>query len=208
MNNVKETIAKNLAELRKSHKFTQQTLAEKLDYSDKAVSRWEHGETLPDIETLCKICDIYGVKFEYLLQEEQPKGGKNPYLKKNETKLAQVMIALITVCAVWVMASVAYTYTYASYNLWILFIWALPLTGLVLSICNKMWGKNIFGAFISSFTSWTAILSLFLTFVDKRMWALFLVGVPIQLIIIFVAILNKSKSSAQTVKNAKRKDKE
>ena len=79
--NVKEIIAGNLASLRKASKLTQQQLAEKLNYSDKAVSRWENAETLPDIETLCRICDIYGVKFEYLLQKEQPK--KNPYVVKN-----------------------------------------------------------------------------------------------------------------------------
>ena len=68
MENVKAIIAKNLVELRKSKRMTQQELAEKLNYSDKAISRWEHAETLPDIETLCKVCEIYGVKFEYLLQ--------------------------------------------------------------------------------------------------------------------------------------------
>ena len=68
---VKEIIASNLASLRKQNKLTQQQLAEKINYSDKAVSRWENAETLPDIETLCKICDIYGVKFEYLLQKDE-----------------------------------------------------------------------------------------------------------------------------------------
>ena len=70
MENVKEIIARNLAELRKSHKMTQSAIAEKLNYSDKAISRWEHAETLPDIETLCRICEIYGVSFEYLLNKD------------------------------------------------------------------------------------------------------------------------------------------
>ena len=70
MENVKAIIAKNLVELRKSKRMTQQELAEKLNYSDKAISRWEHAETLPDIETLCRICDIYGVSFEYLLSKD------------------------------------------------------------------------------------------------------------------------------------------
>ena len=55
--NVKEIIAANLVSLRKGSRLTQQQLAERLNYSDKAVSRWENAETLPDIETLCKICD-------------------------------------------------------------------------------------------------------------------------------------------------------
>ena len=71
MENVKEIIAKNLLELRKQRRYTQQDLATKLNYSDKAISRWEHAETLPDIETLCKICDLYGVKV--------PEKGKTTY---------------------------------------------------------------------------------------------------------------------------------
>ena len=59
MENVKETIAANLVSLRKANKMTQSALAEKLNYSDKAISRWEHAETLPDIETLCRICDLF-----------------------------------------------------------------------------------------------------------------------------------------------------
>ena len=58
MENIKEIIGKNLAALRKSSKMTQQELAARLNYSDKAISRWEHAETLPDIETLCRESDV------------------------------------------------------------------------------------------------------------------------------------------------------
>ena len=84
MKNVKEIIAKNLIDLRKSKKYTQQAVAEKLNYSDKAISRWERGESLPDVETLCRICDLYGVTFEYLLQDEQPPRAKNPHVVQDD----------------------------------------------------------------------------------------------------------------------------
>ena len=48
-------IAKNLSELRRKNKLTQLEVAEKLNYSDKAVSKWEQGESLPGIEVLYKI---------------------------------------------------------------------------------------------------------------------------------------------------------
>lgn len=191
MENIKEIIAKNLVQLRKSRKYTQQALAEKLNYSDKAISRWEHAETLPDIETLCKICDLYGVKFEYLLQKEQPEK-KNPYIKRDDTP-GRVMITLIAVCAVWLTASLIFTYTYEKYNLWTVFIWALPVTGFVCSVCNRVfWQNKIFGAISSSFISWTIILSIYLQFIEKNMWMLFIIGVPIQLIIIFAATLKRA----------------
>lgn len=195
MNNVKDTIAKNLTELRKTHRYTQQKLADKLGYSDKAVSRWEHGETLPDIETLCKICDIYGVRFEYLLQEEQPEG-KNPYLKKTESRLTRVMITLIALSTVWLLATALYAYSYEQSKAWMLFIWALPASGITLAVCNVMWGNKIFGAFLSSIINWTLILSIFLQFIEKRMWMFFIIGVPIQLIIIFTSIMNKNKGAS------------
>ncbi len=44
MSKIKENIANNIAELRKLHKMTQQDLAERLNYKDKAISKWERGE--------------------------------------------------------------------------------------------------------------------------------------------------------------------
>ncbi len=188
-NNVKKTIAKNLVELRKSRKFTQQELAARLNYSDKAISRWEHAETLPDIETLCRVCDIYGVKFEYLLQEQQPTGAKNPYVlrKKSPNKL---IISMLAVVVVWLLAVVIFSYadTFGEKNLWTVFIWALPTSGVVLWVLNKLWGTRLMSAFISSFINWTLILSVYLQFLTYNIWMLFIVGAPIQLLIILVAI--------------------
>ena len=61
MNDIKDTIAKNLTELRTRAGFTQLQLAEKLNYSDKAVSKWERGEAVPDLRVLVKLSEIYGV---------------------------------------------------------------------------------------------------------------------------------------------------
>jgi transcriptional regulator with XRE-family HTH domain len=54
MRDVRQIIADNLIELRKVNKLTQLELAEKLNYSDKAISKWERGESLPDVEILCQ----------------------------------------------------------------------------------------------------------------------------------------------------------
>ena len=56
---VKQTIAKNITALRQSHKMTQIELAEKLNYSDKAVSKWERGESIPDVIVLKSISDLF-----------------------------------------------------------------------------------------------------------------------------------------------------
>ncbi len=191
MENVKETIAKNLLELRKSRRMTQQELAEKINYSDKAISRWEHAETLPDIETLCKICEIYGVRFEYLLQKEQP-ARANPYIIQR-TSGNKIAISLIALVSVWMIAIVAYVYAslFMNDNSWQLFIWAIPVSSIVCQFCNRLWGKKILSYVFISITAWSIILGLYITLIDIRPWLLFIIGIPVQLIIILAATIRK-----------------
>ena len=192
--NVKEIIASNLTALRKERKLTQQDLAKKLNYSDKAVSRWEHAETLPDIETLCKICEIYGVKFEYLLQKEQPKKN-NPYLVKNDLP-SKILIMFIVLCSLWVAATIMYVYVNIifSVKLWTIFIWAVPLSAILCQICNVAFLKNkIFGCVMNSIFSWTAILSLYLQLLEYNAWMLFIMGIPFQAIIVLTTVFRYKK---------------
>ena len=75
-------IAKNLSELRKKNRLTQLELAEKLNYSDKAVSKWEQGESLPGIEVLCKLSKLYGVSLDYIVGEDAAKSSPIPSERK------------------------------------------------------------------------------------------------------------------------------
>ena len=194
MENVKEIIAENLVSLRKARRMTQQELAEKLNYSDKAISRWEHAETLPDIETLCKICEIYGVKFEYLLQKEQAPLNKNPYVIRNDTS-KKTAIVLIAILSVWLVALIAYVYSnwIIKVNRWQLFIWAIPISSMTWQFCNRLWGNKFLGRIITSITSWTLILAIYISMLQYNIWMIFIIGVPIQLIIILSAALKKTR---------------
>lgn len=59
--NIKETVAKNLLFYRKKNKITQKELAEKLGVKHNAISSWENGVNSIDIDTLFKVCKIFGV---------------------------------------------------------------------------------------------------------------------------------------------------
>ena len=69
MSKIKENLANNIAELRKINNMTQSELAEKLNYTDKAISKWERGESTPDIESLSAISEIFGLTIDHLLNE-------------------------------------------------------------------------------------------------------------------------------------------
>ena len=194
MENVKEIIAKNLAELRKSHKMTQSALAEKLNYSDKAISRWEHAETLPDIETLCRICEIYGVKFEYLLNKDPSE--TNYVQEKEHNRARHIVICLIAICTVWLAATVLFMsiYTLVGIYIWQLFIWAIPTSHYAILICNKIWWKSkVCSAIVSSFCNWTVILAIYLQALEYNLWLLFIVGVPVQAIIILAVTMPQKR---------------
>ena len=70
MEDIRLILADNLTKLRKKHKLTQVELAHKLGFSDKSVSKWEQGDTIPDIETIKKIADLYGVSVDSLLEDK------------------------------------------------------------------------------------------------------------------------------------------
>ncbi len=195
MENIKETIAKNLVELRKANKLTQGALAEKLNYSDKAVSRWEHAETLPDIETLCRICEIYGVSFEYLLQREPTEAYVVSPKKGNRAR--HVIICLITICTVWLAATLLFTTVQAIFdvNLWQLFVWAIPASITTIAIYNRMWWQSkVCTAITASFNNWTVILAIYLHTLGHNLWMLFIIGVPIQALILLAVTIPEKKS--------------
>ena len=66
-----EKMGRFIASLRKSHQMTQKELAAKLDVSDKAVSKWERGQSYPDISLLSPLCAILGITTTELLNGER-----------------------------------------------------------------------------------------------------------------------------------------
>lgn len=65
--------SQRLQTARKQHKLTQSEVAEKLNVSFQAVSLWERGETMPEVEKLMEIADLYGVTIDWLLRGNSEK---------------------------------------------------------------------------------------------------------------------------------------
>ena len=68
MDERKATIASNLIKLRLAAGMTQAELGEKLNYSDKSISKWERGDVTTDVFVLMQIAEIFGVDVDYLLK--------------------------------------------------------------------------------------------------------------------------------------------
>lgn len=195
---LKNNIAKNLAAYRKKAGLTQSALAEMINYSDKAVSKWERGDGVPDIYVLKKTADIFGISVEQLISdpdavsvETQPVPEKQPYLNRKR----KLIISAISIMAVWLIATLTFSameMTGTGGKSWLAFIYALPVS-MVVAICfGAIWG----GAFeimisVSGF-AWSLALSAFLSVSIDRKWLIFIIIVPVQAIIILATNLAKT----------------
>ncbi len=182
-NNIRQLIGINICELRKSKKMTQADLAQMLNYSDKAISRWEKGNTLPDIDILLKICDIFGVQFEYLITDNTD---KEKYKKIEKADMGnRITIVLLGVTLVWFLATIIYVYAgIRGTKWWQVFIWAVPIMALLLETFNRQWGRKFFSLFSLTLLNWGLITAIYLQFLSYNMWLLFLLGAPIQVCIL------------------------
>lgn len=184
MENLKNILAQNLVKLRKASNMTQSELAEKLSYSDKAVSKWERGESLPDIEILYEISKLYNVTIDEPLSEEV----KINHTKKLKTKM-RFIISLISSLLVWLIATIVFVFLVwlnpDKERQWLVFIYAIPVSSIVVLVFNSIWGNKMLNCLIVSVLMWTIILSIFLT-VPKfnNSYLIFFIAIPVQIIIL------------------------
>lgn len=195
MENFKKVVGTNLTKLRKSKNLTQAELANKFNYSDKAVSKWEKGDTLPDTETLYELCEFYNVTLDYLTHETN----QEKYIKESDNEIRnKVIIVCLLEVIVWAIATMIFVYTIlnnkdSNARYWLAYVWAIPISSVLLFFCNKKEFKNKKLSFITfSITIWTVILSFFLTFIEHKIWPIFLLGIPIQVIIVLVYAMKRS----------------
>ena len=188
---LKAIIAENIAILRKSKGLTQGELAEKLNYSDKAVSKWERGESVPDIVVLKAIADLFGVTVDYLLTRDHTVYKKERKEIKKRKKSNRLFITLLSVVGVWLAAVIVFL-NFDSFlsdlsGKWLTFIYAVPVSAIVAVIFNLIWGKRIFNIILSSLICWSLIASIYLTVLissGRNMWLLFTLGAPVQVMIL------------------------
>lgn len=196
MEDIRLILADNLTKLRKKHKLTQVELAHQLGFSDKSISKWEQGDTIPDIETIKKIADLYGVSVDSLL-EDKPQENEIDTKERKRIMTNKIIITLLAVTVVWTSSIVLFTIVNILYNAyyWQSFVWALPASSIIILIFNSIWGKKRYNYLIVSILLWTLCLSVHLQFLNYTLWLLYIVEIPAQIAIILASQL--------TVKNKK-----
>ena len=199
-------IGNNLLKLRKNMKLTQMEVAERFNYSDKSISKWEKGESLPSVEVLCELAQFYNVTLDDLTKEnENPQILENKNLEKQATTRTprmfstRLMVTLLSVGAVWLLATILFVVLKLCLNInyFMSFMWASVASCVVLIVFNSIWGRMRFLFPILTVLLWLLLASLQLQILiptNINIWPVYFLGIPLQiLIILWGAMVKKPK---------------
>lgn len=193
---LKKIISENLVKLRKQANLTQQELAEKINYSDKAVSKWERADGVPDVLVLKTLADIYGVTVnDFLIRHEDA-----PVKPRTKNIAARRwLISLLSAGLVWFVATVITV-------LWLLidssataevaryaYIAAIPASAIVLLVFSCIWGKLWQRFALVSALIWSLCLLVHIVLLKAapqvHSWLIYLIGAGLQLLVILWFLL-------------------
>ncbi len=196
---LKTMLGANIASYRKQQRLTQARLAEKLNYSDKAVSKWERGESMPDVLTLVQLSELFGVTVNDLLADPnclpEERGAVVSRMEKAvektlKRKANKTSILGLSSLIVWFVAILLFVIL-SSVGLeksWMAFVYAIPADAIVMLSLRSAWRDFRWNQTLVSIIVWGGLLSLYLSllvFGGLNIWKLFLLGIPGQLAVFF-----------------------
>ena len=178
---LKTQIGANIAACRKQAGMTQAELAEKINYTDKAISKWERGESVPDVITLVQLAEVFSVNLDALVgtlpREKAPPKGTATGKRAADKNVIQLLVSLL----VWFVALFVYV-VLSSMNVprsWVGFIYAVPANAIVLLSLRSAWRKFNWNFVLVSLIVWGSLVSFYMTmlvFTGFNIWKLFLLG--------------------------------
>ena len=191
---LKYQIGANIAAYRKQARLTQVGLAEKLNYSDKAISKWERGESMPDVVTLVQLARQFGITVNDLVSDPNELPGNPGKLEKAMTQVSEKalkrkanknVIRALSSTLVWFVAILAFvllsSFDFLDPYSCLLFFYAVPANAIVLLSLRSAWRDFRWNKALISIIVWGTLLSIYITILtvfDYSFWKLFLLGVP------------------------------
>jgi len=196
---LRRQIGANIAAYRKRQGLTQAGLAEKLNYSDKAVSKWERGESAPDVVTLVDIAEQLHVYVNELLEDpnELPADSGSRVektmervvqraLKRKANKniilgLSSILVWFVAVLCFVVLSSVEIDFS------WLALVYAIPASCIVMLSLRSAWKDFRWNRALISGIMWGSLVALYITLLmlgGINIWKMFLLGIPGQIAIL------------------------
>ncbi len=203
INEIRRNVAVNLTAMRTRSGMTQAQLAELLNYTDKAVSKWERAESVPDIAVLWQIAELYGVTVDWLITDHGNTIAHHSEEEVRAKKQNRLLVSLLSSVGVWFIATIVFM-VFQGLGIsrpWLPFLWAVPATAIDLLVFNAVWGKYKANFIFITMIIWTIPAALYITIANWSLWYLFVISVPLQIATIFW-------SQIKIIINPKKKNKE
>jgi len=181
---IKREIGSNIAAYRRKNHMTQAELAERLNYSDKAVSKWERGESIPDVITLVQLAKLFCIRVDDLVTDAvaQETPGETKPVKEHKHQGNKRVVQMLVSLLVWFVALFVYV-VLSSVDVpksWIGFFYAVPANAIVLLSLRSAWRMYSWNFALVSLIVWGCLLSFYATmlvFTGFNIWKLFLLGI-------------------------------
>ena len=177
--------ASNIIKLRTEAGLTQAELGEKLNYSDKTISKWERGEAIPDAYVLTQMAEIFGVTVDYLLSSHDAwESPEQQAARQEEAGYSVNMIIAISVLGVWTMALTIFVLLWLfDIILWETFIVALPVSILTYMVLICVFRRRQYLQFVIAAFVLSMFILLYFTLPMQKPWQLFLIAIPAEIIV-------------------------
>ena len=198
-------LSENLKKYRMMKNLTQEDVAEYLRITPQSVSKWERGESVPDIVVLKAVSDIFGVTVDYLItdghdatetvvDESVPK-----YARDAKKHRMHRVITGMSVLLVWVIATILFIIFDASWHNsvanYLIIAYAVVASMLVWLVFNSIWHNRRRNYLIISGLMWSVLLAVHTSILvgGFNLWQMYLLGIPGQIIIVLWSIIGKKK---------------
>ena len=189
MDELKLIVASNLIKLRQASGMTQAELGEKLNYSDKTVSKWERGESVPDVYVLSQLAELYGLTVDDLLRSDavwKPPAERPRTDEKADTPIfSSGVVTMVAIVGIWTMAVIMFVVSWLLLDSvqWLIFASAVPVSLITLLVLNSVWNKGRHNMIIIMCLVAAIVALLYLFLLSWQPWQLFLILIPAELLV-------------------------
>ena len=188
------TIGENIARLRRLSNMTQSELAEKINYSDKSVSKWEQGNGIPDVRILLQLAELFNVSVDDLVREHK----EAPVMPKKTRLRRRIIISLLSVGLCWLVAVVAFVFIGIIWpdvpNTWLAFVYAVPASAIVVLVFSCVWRYRWVRIAAITVLIWLTLTCIYLTahVCGAEIGLIYFIGVPLQILALIFFVPWKS----------------
>lgn len=195
MDECRAAVAANLTRLRTAAGLTQSELGDKLNYSDKSVSKWERGDAAPDVFVMKQIADIYGVTVDYLLQPHEENEGM-PAPAGENADYSTAIITTVSILGIWTVALLIFVILWLTGSIvWQIFVYAIPISLITLLVLHSIWRGGRWNQYIIAALVLSVILTVYLSLLPSNPWQLFLLAIPAELVVFLSFRIKRRRKS-------------